>query len=67
MVEDWISQANTRQRKGRAGRVKPGFCFCLYTQHRYKNLMRPYQVPRDASDAIGRTLSTDQITFSRIH
>ncbi|KAK9095923.1 hypothetical protein Sjap_021420 [Stephania japonica] len=45
MVEDWISQANARQRKGRAGRVKPGFCFCLYTQHRYKNLMRPYQVP----------------------
>ncbi|KAK9083593.1 hypothetical protein Scep_030064 [Stephania cephalantha] len=45
MVEDWISQANTRQRKGRADRVKPGFCFCLYTQHRYKNLMRPYQVP----------------------
>ncbi|KAK9162124.1 hypothetical protein Syun_003026 [Stephania yunnanensis] len=45
MVEDWISQANARQRKGRAGRVKPGFCFCLYTQHRYTNLMRPYQVP----------------------
>ncbi|KAK9127381.1 hypothetical protein Syun_016178 [Stephania yunnanensis] len=45
MVEDWISLANTRHRKGRAGRVNPGFCFCLYTQHRYKNLMRPYKVP----------------------
>uniref|UniRef100_A0A6M2EC61 RNA helicase n=1 Tax=Populus davidiana TaxID=266767 RepID=A0A6M2EC61_9ROSI len=45
MVEDWISQANARQRRGRAGRVKPGICFCLYTHHRFEKLMRPYQVP----------------------
>ncbi|XP_038878021.1 DExH-box ATP-dependent RNA helicase DExH7, chloroplastic isoform X2 [Benincasa hispida] len=45
MVEDWISQANARQRRGRAGRVRPGTCFCLYTRHRYENLMRPFQVP----------------------
>lgn len=44
MVEDWISQANARQRRGRAGRVKPGTCFCLYTCHRYEKVMRPYQV-----------------------
>lgn len=44
MVEDWISQANAKQRRGRAGRVKPGICFCLYTQHRFENLMRPFQV-----------------------
>lgn len=44
MVEDWISQANARQRRGRAGRVKPGNCFCLYTRHRFGNLMRPFQV-----------------------
>ncbi|XP_019058918.1 PREDICTED: DExH-box ATP-dependent RNA helicase DExH7, chloroplastic isoform X2 [Tarenaya hassleriana] len=45
MVEDWISQANARQRRGRAGRVKPGICFSLYTRHRFEKLMRPYQVP----------------------
>ncbi|XP_051147051.1 DExH-box ATP-dependent RNA helicase DExH7, chloroplastic isoform X2 [Andrographis paniculata] len=45
MVEDWISQANARQRRGRAGRVKPGLCFSLYTHHRYEKLMRPYQIP----------------------
>ncbi|RDY13770.1 DExH-box ATP-dependent RNA helicase DExH7, chloroplastic, partial [Mucuna pruriens] len=45
MVEDWISQANALQRRGRAGRVKPGVCFCLYTRHRFEKLMRPYQVP----------------------
>ncbi|KAK5841973.1 DExH-box ATP-dependent RNA helicase DExH7, chloroplastic [Gossypium arboreum] len=45
MVEDWISRANAKQRRGRAGRVKPGICFCLYTRHRFEKLMRPYQVP----------------------
>ncbi|KAM7252349.1 hypothetical protein ACFE04_024232 [Oxalis oulophora] len=45
MVESWISRANAKQRRGRAGRVKPGMCFCLYTCHRFEKLMRPYQVP----------------------
>ncbi|GMH06760.1 hypothetical protein Nepgr_008600 [Nepenthes gracilis] len=45
MVEDWISQANAKQRRGRAGRVKPGICFCLYTRHRFENVMRQFQVP----------------------
>ncbi|XP_021743071.1 DExH-box ATP-dependent RNA helicase DExH7, chloroplastic [Chenopodium quinoa] len=45
MVEDWISQANAKQRRGRAGRVKPGTCFCLYTRHRFEKMMRSFQVP----------------------
>ncbi|XP_072970121.1 DExH-box ATP-dependent RNA helicase DExH7, chloroplastic isoform X2 [Typha angustifolia] len=45
IVEDWISRANAKQRKGRAGRVKPGICFCFYTCHRFEILMRPFQVP----------------------
>ncbi|XP_062225671.1 DExH-box ATP-dependent RNA helicase DExH7, chloroplastic isoform X2 [Phragmites australis] len=45
IVEDWISRANAKQRRGRAGRVKPGLCFCLYTRHRFESVMRPFQVP----------------------
>uniref|UniRef100_A0A0E0P9C1 Probable ATP-dependent RNA helicase spindle-E n=1 Tax=Oryza rufipogon TaxID=4529 RepID=A0A0E0P9C1_ORYRU len=45
IVEDWISRANAKQRRGRAGRVKPGLCFCLYTRHRFEKMMRPFQVP----------------------
>ena len=44
MVEAWISQANARQRSGRAGRVRSGNCFCLYTRNRLEKLMRPFQV-----------------------
>ncbi|XP_059648206.1 DExH-box ATP-dependent RNA helicase DExH7, chloroplastic isoform X1 [Cornus florida] len=45
MVEDWISRANAKQRRGRAGRVKPGICFCLYTRHRFEKLLRAFQIP----------------------
>ncbi|KAI3917902.1 hypothetical protein MKW98_000136 [Papaver atlanticum] len=45
MVEDWISRANAKQRRGRAGRVKPGICFCLYTRYRFEKIMRSFQVP----------------------
>eukprot|EP00850_Spirogloea_muscicola_P015823 SM000124S25955 [mRNA] locus=s124:410023:420711:+ [translate_table: standard] len=45
LVEAWISQANARQRAGRAGRVRPGKCFALYTRYRMTSVMRPFQVP----------------------
>ncbi|XP_071503561.1 pre-mRNA-splicing factor ATP-dependent RNA helicase PRP16-like [Diadema antillarum] len=40
-----ISQANARQRSGRAGRTGPGQCFRLYTESAYKNELLTTTVP----------------------
>jgi ATP-dependent RNA helicase DHX36 len=37
----WISQASAKQRKGRAGRVKEGVCFHLYSKEQHDSL-RPF-------------------------
>ncbi|XP_064639022.1 ATP-dependent DNA/RNA helicase DHX36-like isoform X2 [Lineus longissimus] len=36
---EWNSKANSQQRKGRAGRVKPGLCYHLYTRHQHERLV----------------------------
>ncbi|KAJ3199058.1 DEAH-box ATP-dependent RNA helicase prp22 [Entophlyctis luteolus] len=40
-----ISQAQARQRAGRAGRTGPGKCYRLYTEAAYRNEMLPNTVP----------------------
>lgn len=44
LTEDWVSQASGRQRKGRAGRVKPGVCYHLVPSYVF-NSFAEYQVP----------------------
>ncbi|XP_010077327.1 PREDICTED: probable ATP-dependent RNA helicase YTHDC2 [Pterocles gutturalis] len=40
----WISKASAIQRKGRAGRCKPGVCFHLFSRLRFQNML-DFQTP----------------------
>ncbi|PNF38747.1 putative ATP-dependent RNA helicase YTHDC2, partial [Cryptotermes secundus] len=40
----WISQACSQQRKGRAGRTRPGICYHMFSRIRYK-AMQKYHTP----------------------
>ncbi|XP_077646398.1 3'-5' RNA helicase YTHDC2-like [Lonchura striata] len=40
----WISKASAIQRKGRAGRCKPGVCFRLFSRLRFQNMLE-FQSP----------------------
>ena len=44
LMETWVARANSRQRRGRAGRVRPGHVFFLFTRERSKN-MAEFQTP----------------------
>uniref|UniRef100_A0AAY4EE13 ATP-dependent RNA helicase DHX29 n=1 Tax=Denticeps clupeoides TaxID=299321 RepID=A0AAY4EE13_9TELE len=44
LVETFVSKASALQRQGRAGRVREGFCFRLYTKNRFSGFM-DYSIP----------------------
>ena len=45
LVEDFVSRSSALQRKGRAGRVRAGHYFGLYTRFRFEHRLRKFQVP----------------------
>ncbi|BGO98493.1 hypothetical protein NBRC10513v2_002888 [Rhodotorula toruloides] len=45
LVETFVAQSNAAQRRGRAGRVREGVCFHLFTKHRHDNYMQEHPQP----------------------
>ncbi|KAF8397984.1 hypothetical protein HHK36_016910 [Tetracentron sinense] len=44
LLPSWISRASAHQRRGRAGRVQPGFCYRLYPKMIHDAMLQ-YQLP----------------------
>jgi len=44
LVETWVNRAAARQRRGRAGRTRPGVCYKLYTKKQEANMAK-FPVP----------------------
>lgn len=45
LVECWVSRASAKQRRGRAGRVRAGVSYHLYSSHTCQHDMQEYQLP----------------------
>jgi HrpA-like RNA helicase len=45
LSESWVSQASARQRRGRAGRLRHGLCYKMFTRHRANHAMAAFETP----------------------
>eukprot|EP00924_Labyrinthula_sp_SR-Ha-C_P005267 maker-scaffold_1-snap-gene-26.54-mRNA-1 protein AED:0.18 eAED:0.18 QI:0/0/0/1/0.75/0.6/5/0/642 len=63
-----VSQANARQRAGRAGRTQEGYCWCLYTEYQFNLEMMQTHIPEIQRTNLAnvvlllKTLGIDDIT-----
>merc|ERR1719199_629446 len=51
-----ISQANSNQRAGRAGRTGPGYCYRLYTERQFRDELLGSQVPEIQRTNLGNVV-----------
>ena len=45
LLERWVSRASAKQRRGRAGRVRPGRCFRMYTRQMHDDVFDEHTMP----------------------
>ncbi|CAM9664605.1 unnamed protein product, partial [Hapterophycus canaliculatus] len=45
LLECWVSKASAKQRRGRAGRVRPGVCFHMCSSGTFQDTISEFQLP----------------------
>ncbi|CAN0039940.1 unnamed protein product, partial [Sphacelaria rigidula] len=45
LLECWVSKASAKQRRGRAGRVRPGVCFHMCSSSTFEDTLSEFQLP----------------------